>query len=113
MSMSETEHTPERFPKRSQCQVIGRGHIRTWTDYRQGCLSTYGGGHHTDGHLEAFQQGMQTIFNLLEEEFPPAERCFACVNALAGASDAEIAQVPQLLKAAREYAAIAKATDNS
>lgn len=70
--MSETKHTPESL---SQCQVIGEPRVKTWEDYRRGCLATFGGGHHSDGMLTAFQQGMQTIFNLLESEFPPAEDC--------------------------------------
>lgn len=59
----------------SQCQVIGRAPVKTWSDYRKGCLDTYAGGHRNDGHLEAFQHGMETVFNLLEAEFPPAEQC--------------------------------------
>lgn len=62
---------------RSQVQAFGGPAIITWDDYENGCLSTYAGGHHTDGHLDAFQHGMSTVFNLLRHEFPPAEQCKA------------------------------------
>ena len=39
---------------RSQVQAFGGPAIITWDDYENGCLSTYAGGHHTDGHLDAF-----------------------------------------------------------
>lgn len=61
----------------SQVQVIGLPKPKTWEDYEQGCLETFAGGHRNDGHLEAFQHGMQTVFNLLRNEFPPAEVCTA------------------------------------
>ena len=64
-------------PGPSQVDGIGAPRVRTWPDYRRGCLLTYGGGHHTDGHLDAFRHGMETVFNLLEAEFPPAEQCKA------------------------------------
>lgn len=66
----------------SQCQVIGKPPVKTWADYRQGCLDTYCGGHRDDGHLEAFRHGMETVFNLLEAEFPPAELCQAAPGLL-------------------------------
>jgi hypothetical protein len=31
----------------------------------RGCTD-YGGGHHSDGHMEAFQHGIQTVINALE-----------------------------------------------
>lgn len=61
--------------KLSQCQIIGKPRVQSWDDYEQGCLATYGGGHHSDGHLDAYQHGMSTVFNLLRAEFPPAEQC--------------------------------------
>ena len=61
----------------SQVQVLGRPAPKTWDDYRQGCLSTYAGGHHEPAEFRAFQHGMNTVFNLLEAEFPPAEVCSA------------------------------------
>lgn len=57
----------------SQCTIVGLPQPRTWDDYEKGCLSNFGGGHRSDGHLEAFQHGMSTVFNLLRAEFPPAE----------------------------------------
>ena len=54
--------------------------MKTWDDYEQGCLDTFGGGHRTDGHLEAFRHGMSTVFNLLRSEFPPAEVCKSAVE---------------------------------
>lgn len=34
---------------------------------RAGCHATYNGGHHNDGHLEAFHHGMDTVFNALQQ----------------------------------------------
>lgn len=61
----------------SQVQIVGRSKPKTWDDYEQGCLMTFGGGYRNEGHLEAFQHGMRTVFNLLRNEFPPAEVCMA------------------------------------
>lgn len=61
----------------SQVQAINVSPPKSWKDFREGCLSTYAGGHHDDGHLGAFQHGMETVFNLLEAEFPPAKDCKA------------------------------------
>lgn len=38
-----------------------------WEERRKGCLTTFGGGHHDDGKLNAFQHGMETVFNLLQD----------------------------------------------
>jgi hypothetical protein len=59
----------------SQVQAINEPPPRSWEDFRQGCLATYAGGHHDDGHLKAFQHGMNTVFRLLEADFPPAQTC--------------------------------------
>ncbi len=37
---------------------------------RADCLGTYAGGHHSDGHLEAFQHGMETVCNHLDSWIP-------------------------------------------
>jgi len=57
--------------------------MKTWDDYEQGCLTSFAGGHHEDGHLGAYQHGMQTVFSLLRAEFPPAELCKAAPELLA------------------------------
>jgi hypothetical protein len=62
---------------RSQCQAINESNYKTWEEYRMGCLSTFAGGHHNDGMLSAFQHGMNTVFNLLEQEFPQPHEIFA------------------------------------
>ena len=98
--MNKTECTP-KYPKRSQCQVLGIPQVRTWADYREGCMSTYGGGHHYDGHLSAFQHGMETIFRLLEDEFPPAEHIWACVNACAGINPEAVQELLTACKCAK------------
>ena len=54
----------------SQCQAINEQDYKTWGEYRKGCLLTFHGGYQTPNELEAFQHGMNTIFNLLEDEFP-------------------------------------------
>ena len=61
---------------RSQCQAMNEPNYKTWDEYRKGCLSTFAGGHHSDGMLSAFQHGMNTVFNLLEGEFPSPKEIF-------------------------------------
>lgn len=56
--------------KRSQIQAIGVPPPKTWQDYRDGCLMTFHGGYHDDVKLDTFQHGMNTVFNLLENELP-------------------------------------------
>lgn len=58
----------------SQVQIVGQQPPKTWDDYERGCLATFGGGHKTTETIEAFRHGMQTVFNLLRHEFPPAEQ---------------------------------------
>ncbi len=38
-----------------------------WENQRKGCLATFAGGHHSDGKLDAFQHGMDTVFNILQD----------------------------------------------
>ena len=76
----------------SQVTVIGKPQPKTWDDYEQGCLSTFGGGHRSDGHLDAFHHGMSTVFNLLRGEFPSAEVCKSA-PALLGACEAMVANI--------------------
>jgi|GEM_PF-4541161 len=61
----------------SQVSCVGGHQPKSWDDYERGCLLTFSGGY--DGGLgqRAFQHGMQTVFNLLRSEFPPAEQCKA------------------------------------
>lgn len=61
----------------SQVQAINGPAPKSWGDYENGCLLTYRGGHHDVASCSAFQHGMRTVFNLLREEFPPAEQCKA------------------------------------
>lgn len=62
-----------RRERLSQAHVIGLPAPKTWDDYERGCLATFSGGHHEEATREAFRHGMQTVFNLLRSEFPPAE----------------------------------------
>lgn len=72
----------------SQVQAIGEPAPRTWDDYERGCLLTFGGGYQ-DNHLaSAFRHGMNTVFNLLRREFPPAEQCRANAKLLSAAESA-------------------------
>ena len=64
----------------SQIKAVFGPTLKSWDDYRQGCLSTYGGGHHEEATITAFRHGMNTVFNLLEAEFPPAEVCKATAD---------------------------------
>ena len=60
----------------SQVQAVGEAAPKSWEDFRLGCIGTYRGGH--DGaEAGAFVHGMNTVFSLLEHEFPPAESCKA------------------------------------
>lgn len=52
------------------CQVIGTSEPKTWDEYEQNCITTFGGGYHEQDDLRIFQHGMRTIFNLLRNEFP-------------------------------------------
>lgn len=58
----------------SQAQSLGIPKMRTWADYRDGCLATFNGGYKGNAdHALVFRSGMGTVFNLLENEFPPLE----------------------------------------
>lgn len=63
---------PKPRPKMSSVGAINGPQPLTWDDYEQGCLGTFRGGHEGP-EAEAFCHGMQTVFNLLRAEFPPAE----------------------------------------
>jgi hypothetical protein len=63
-----TAPAPTPAPPRSQCQPFGAPEPKTWTDYRECCLATYGGGYHDEPAMSAFRHGMETIFNMLEHE---------------------------------------------
>jgi len=63
--------------KRSQVQSWGGPPPETWNDYRQGCLGTFAGGYRDIKQLSAFQHGMDTVFTLLENEFPEPYEIFA------------------------------------
>lgn len=80
VSSKEAESTGESagpFPNNSgsQCQIIGTPAVKSWNDYENGCLATYGGGYRTEEELSIFHHGIVTVFNLLRAEFPPAEQC--------------------------------------
>ena len=64
------------MPK-SQCQAINEPNYKTWNEYRRGCLLTFAGGYHEPETLRIFQHGMNTVFNLLESEFPQPFEIFA------------------------------------
>ena len=61
---------------RSQCQTFNEPHYETWDEYRHGCFMSYGGGYQDPVQFNAFQHGMNTIFNLLESEFPSPKEIF-------------------------------------
>ncbi len=61
---------------RSQCQAVNVPDFETWDEYRNGCLTTYRGGYKTDKELEIYRHGINTVFNLLEREFPQPELIF-------------------------------------
>ncbi len=67
----------------SQVQVIGKPSPKSWDDYEEGCLSTFGGGYSDVKEAEIFRHGMSTVFRLIGGEFPPAEQCRAASDLLA------------------------------
>lgn len=44
---------------------------------RQACHDTYSGGHHSDGHYDAFHHGMDTIFNYIDGQLRAARKSLA------------------------------------
>ncbi len=66
--------------KLSQAQVIGMPRMKTWDDYRHGCLTSFGGGYKEQRELDIFHHGIETVFNLLQAEFPPAEEIIKVCN---------------------------------
>jgi len=66
----------------SQVTIIGKPQPKTWDDFRCGCHSNFFGGYHEPETNRAFHNGMGTVFNLLESEFPPAEQCQAAPKLL-------------------------------
>lgn len=58
---------------RSQVRAVGLPAPKTWDDYEQGCLMTYGGGYKTKDEIDIFHHGISTVFTLLRNEFPSAE----------------------------------------
>ena len=74
----------------------------SWDDYEAGCLNTYGGGYREGPEILAFQHGMQTVFNLLRAEFPPADLCKATTARLA-ALERERDEARGLLKMAYRW----------
>ena len=75
--------------KHSQVQCINGPPPKTWDDYRKGCFWTFRGGHEEHEAQAAFIHGMDTVFNLLEAEFPPAELCQAGPDLLAACGETD------------------------
>ena len=74
---SKTAHTPG-----SQCVSPSHKAPLAWDGYRTSCHSTYNGGHHDEDTRKAFHHGMDTVFNLLEAEFPGPVLCKASPDLL-------------------------------
>lgn len=72
----------------SQVQAFGGPLPVTWDDYERGCILTYGGGYREPETILVFRHGMNTVFNLLRREFPPAEQCKAAPELLAACQQA-------------------------
>ena len=54
----------------SQATIIGRPPPETWQELARDCIGAFGGGHQTSEARRIFHHGIQTVFNLLEGEFP-------------------------------------------
>ena len=116
--MNQTEKQVEH----SQVDAIGSPPVKSWDDYEQGCLTTFAGGNE-GAELGVYRRGMSTVFELLRNEFPPAEQCKAAPDLLEACrfivseienhfSDIELALDESFLESLRDKArnAIAKAT---
>lgn len=57
--------------------------------FRESLLSTYAGGHHCDGKLDAFQHGMDTVCNCLEQSYGAVETYLREHGLLEGGSDGQ------------------------
>lgn len=66
----------------SQATIIGKPQPKSWDEFEQGCLATFGGGYRTKEEIEIFHHGISTVFNLLRKEFPSAEQCKASTDFL-------------------------------
>lgn len=66
-----------------QTDVIGRARPSTWEELERNCRDTFGGGHRSDGKLDAYRHGMTTVFNVLRAEFPTMAQCKAAPDLLA------------------------------
>ena len=66
-----------------QATIIGKAKPRTWQELSQDCQAVFGGGHHTDGGLEAFHHGIRTAFNVVEDVVPPLAEVIAMKAELA------------------------------
>lgn len=42
----------------------------TWDEFESNTNATYAGGHHSDGKLDAYRHGINTVFNILRAAFP-------------------------------------------
>lgn len=44
--------------------------MKTWTDFERNLKSSFAGGHHDDGKLEAYYHGMATVCHVLDASYP-------------------------------------------
>lgn len=66
---------------RSQSDPVGAPPATSWKEKRERCHMTFGGGYSDAPSLEAFRHGMDTVFNLIEAEFPPLDQLIAMQDA--------------------------------
>lgn len=78
MTPETATHTPG-----SQCVPPGCNAPQTWDGFRESCHATFNGGHDAGSNRKAFHHGMDTVFNLLEAEFPDPSTCKAAPTTLA------------------------------
>lgn len=61
-----------------QAHIIGSPPPETWQDYARDCESVFGGGYQTEGERRIFHHGIQTAFNVIEDDLPRLALCRDC-----------------------------------
>jgi hypothetical protein len=47
----------------------------SWDDFERGVNATFAGGHHTDGKMDAYRHGINTVCNILRAHYAPPDVC--------------------------------------
>ena len=44
--------------------------MKTWDEFESNVNASFGGGHHSDGLMDAYRHGINTVCNVLRSQFP-------------------------------------------